>query len=161
MASPEQVKHYLLYWCQLGKGIVIRDGEETLLPRPVIQGDRHSPAFETCWQQVMQPESGNCYLEGTQQTIAELLSADWEIVDCSRCQMPVPLPIRATSCTPCPCCDLPSWPNTELPLPRSPINNQSQLRDLCDRLGRMPVANPDPDNTGDSDSIFKGDRQSN
>ncbi len=74
MASEQQVKQYLAYWFQLGKRLLIRGGEEALLPVPVIQGDRYSQAFEDCWKKISAPNAGDCHLEGTGQTIAELLT---------------------------------------------------------------------------------------
>lgn len=134
MASEHQVRQYLAYWFQLGKGVMIRGGAEVLLPRPVISGDRYSPAFEECWQQVMSPDSGDCYLEGTSQTIAELLSPAWEINPCSRCSMPVPVRSIGVASLECPCIDIPDWPNTEVPTPRAPVNNQTLLMRIRDRL---------------------------
>ncbi|MGI0489059.1 hypothetical protein ACN4EK_26920 [Pantanalinema rosaneae CENA516] len=134
MASEHQVRQYLAYWFQLGKGIVIHGGIEVLLPRPVIAGDRYSPAFEECWQRVIAPDAGDCYLEGTSQTIAELLSPAWEINPCSRCSMPVPVRSVGVASLECPCVDIPDWPNTEIPTPRSPIDSQTLLSRIRDRL---------------------------
>jgi hypothetical protein len=53
MASEQEVRQYLAYWFQLGKKVLIRNGQESLLPQPVIQGDRYSQAFEDCWQQIL------------------------------------------------------------------------------------------------------------
>ena len=141
MAESQQVKQYLAYWFQLGKKVFIRSGQEAILPQPVIQGDRYSHALETCWQQLLSPDSGDCYLEGTEQTIAELLSDQWEISDCSRCAMPIP--IRNLGHTPlvCPCNDLSSWPDTENPAPRSPVSSTDHLGDLRDRLQRQSKEN--------------------
>jgi len=134
MASQDQVKQYLAYWFQLGKKVLIKNGQEALLPQPVIQGNRYSAEFEECWQQLVSPTSKDCYLEGTQQTIAELLSPAWEINPCARCEMPVPVPNLGMPALTCPCIDLPTWPDTEMPQPRSPINTQSQLIQIRDRL---------------------------
>ncbi|MBD2094152.1 hypothetical protein H6F90_03170 [Trichocoleus sp. FACHB-591] len=134
MASEQQVRQYLAYWFQLGKKVVIDNGQTALLPEPVIQGDRYSQEFEDCWQLVRAPESGDCHLEGTHQTIAELLSPAWDIMGCARCSMPVPLPIIGTPDLECPCIDLPNWPNMEVPLPRAPISSQSRLIEIRDRL---------------------------
>lgn len=134
MASQDQVKQYLAYWFQLGKKVLIKNGQEALLPQPVIQGNRYSTEFEECWQQLVSPTSKDCYLEGTQQTIAELLSPAWEINPCARCEMPVPVPNLGMPALTCPCIDLPTWPDTEMPQPRSPINTQSQLIQIRDRL---------------------------
>jgi hypothetical protein len=134
MASQDQVRQYLAYWFQLGKKVLIRSGETALLPQPVIRGDRYSPEFEECWQQIVSPQSKDCYLEGTHQTIAELLGASWEINPCARCEMPVPVPSLGMPALTCPCIDLPNWPDMEMPQPRSPINTQSQLIQIRDRL---------------------------
>lgn len=134
MASEQQVRQYLAYWFQLGKPVLVHGGQEALLPRPVIRGNRYSDEFEACWERLQSPEAGDCYLEGTNYTIAELLTPAWEINPCSRCSMPVP--IRSVGIQPleCPCIDIPDWPNTELPKPRSPINSQALLLKIRNRL---------------------------
>ncbi|MBD2771517.1 hypothetical protein [Iningainema tapete] len=134
MASKQDVKRYLAYWFQLGKKVVINNGAATLLPRKVIEGDRYSEEFEECWQKIISKESGECHLEGTRETIAELLTPDWDMLPCARCSMPVP--IRSVGMPPelCPCNNLVGWPNTELPAPRSPVNTQEQLMAIRDRL---------------------------
>lgn len=135
MASTEQVKQYLAYWFQLGKKVAVDGGSVTLLPRPVLQGSRYSDAFEQCWQHIESaPE--NCHLEGTEQTIAQLLDPAWEIESCARCDMPVPIVAVGIQPLSCPCNDLPSWPDTELPKPRSPVNERRQLDLIRDRLSR-------------------------
>ncbi|MDX2229022.1 MAG: hypothetical protein NW220_05270 [Leptolyngbyaceae cyanobacterium bins.349] len=140
MASEQQVRQYLAYWFQLGKGIVVEGKQQTLLPRPVIQGNRYSPEFEATWQQILAETAGDCYLEGTSQTIAELLTPAWEINPCARCSMPVPF--HSPGLPPvleCPCSDLPDWPNTEAPLPREPIDTHTQLGQIRDRLRQSAV----------------------
>jgi hypothetical protein len=134
MASQEQVKEYLAYWFQLGKKVLIHNGQAALYPQPVIEGDHYSRAFEACWQQILLPESGICYLEGTEQTVEQLLSSAWIINSCPRCQMPVPMIDLGVQSPGCPCLDLPSWPNPEIPAPRSPINNSTYLNRIKDRL---------------------------
>lgn len=134
MASEHQVKQYLAYWFQLGKRVMVNNGQASVLPQPVIQGNSYSPEFETCWQQIQSPEAGICYLEGTPQTIAELLSSEWEIDPCSRCSMPVPVKTIGIASPECPCFDLPGWPNLEIPTPRAPINTQQLLLKIRDRL---------------------------
>jgi len=54
MASPEQVKSYLAHWFQLGKKVRTDNAKEEFFPRSVIQGDRYSPEFEQCWEQILQ-----------------------------------------------------------------------------------------------------------
>lgn len=134
MASENEVKPYLSYWFQLGKKVLIRNGQEALLPKKVIQGDRYSDEFEQCWQQILSPDSGDCNLEGTHETIAALLTPVWEVSNCARCSMPVP--VRKVGLPPevCPCFDLSGWPNTEAPSPRSPIDTQTHLTQIRDRL---------------------------
>jgi hypothetical protein len=134
MASEQAVRQYLAYWFQLGKGIVVNGGRDVLLPQPVIEGDRYSKAFEGCWRQAQSAQAGDCYLEGTSQTVAELLSGDWDVVLCARCTMPIPVPIAGVTEAECPCHDLAGWPNTELPLPRSPIKSQQALANIRQRL---------------------------
>ncbi|MDX2241817.1 MAG: hypothetical protein NW224_14115 [Leptolyngbyaceae cyanobacterium bins.302] len=133
MASEQQIRQYLAYWFQLGKGIVIPDKQKPLLPRPVIQGNHYSSEFEAVWREIMMNQ--DCYLEGTHQSIAQLLSPLWEINPCARCSMPVPF--RSPGLPPaleCPCSDLPDWPNTEIPQPREPVDNAIQLTQIRDRL---------------------------
>ncbi|AFY42657.1 hypothetical protein Nos7107_2033 [Nostoc sp. PCC 7107] len=134
MANTEDVRKYLAYWFQLGKRVVIGHEATSLLPQPVYRSDRYSQEFEECWQKTISSESGDCYLEGTHETIAELLTSAWEILPCSRCNMPVPMRNVGMPAESCPCNDLPGWPNTDLPAPRSAIDNQDRLIGIRDRL---------------------------
>ena len=136
MASEHQVRQYIAYWFQLGKKVLIHNGKEALLPQPVIRGDRYSEEFESCWQKIISPASGDCHLEGTQETIAQLLAPGWDVSPCGRCQMPVPIKTVGMPPELCPCNDLPNWPNTEVPQPRSPVSSQSRLIEIRDRLQR-------------------------
>lgn len=106
MASPDQVKQYLAYWFQLGKRLVVNNGQEVIQPKTVIQGDRYSQEFEACWQRLMGSKRKDAYLEGTVQTIEELLSPTWEIAPCARCDMPIPMLSLGLRSFPCPCYDL-------------------------------------------------------
>ncbi|WP_448563206.1 hypothetical protein [Trichothermofontia sp.] len=145
MATPTEVRKYLACWFQLGKCVFLRNGQGALLPDPVIWGDRYSDAFEECWQRVTAPDAGDCYLEGTQQTIQQLLDAQWELLPCARCTMPVPICSRGVTSVPCPCSDLQGWPNLDLPLPRQPVSTRDHLRDICRRLETAalpPAAHP-------------------
>lgn len=138
MASQEQVKQYLAYWFQLGKKVVIQNGKAVLSPTTVLQGAHYSPEFEACWQYFLSPSSGDCYLEGMSQTIQELLEPTWEIDPCARCNMPVPVASLGMPDLSCPCFDLPTWPNAELPQPRSPVDSTVKLNEIRDRLSRLP-----------------------
>lgn len=134
MASTTQVRTYLAYWFQLGKKLLWRKGEAELLPQPVIQGDRFSPQFEDCWQKIMSIGGKDCYLEGSKETIEDLLSPRWNIDGCARCAMPVPMIEIGTQLPDCTCSDLENWPNLELPAPRSPVNSYVHLNNIKSRL---------------------------
>lgn len=133
MAAPQQVKEYLAYWFQLGKHLKFDDGQ-ALLPQPVLAGDRYSPEFEACWEQVLSSGGTKCYLEGTSQSVSDLLTGQWDLQGCARCGMPVPILVLGVQDNGCPCTDLPNWPNLELPQPRSPVNSRSQLEQIRTRL---------------------------
>ncbi|MEA5616325.1 hypothetical protein VB711_00515 [Cronbergia sp. UHCC 0137] len=135
MATKQEVKEYLAYWFQLGKKVIAVNGKVSFLPESVIESDRYSQEFEECWSKILSTAVGDCYLEGTQETIAELLTPAWEVLPCGRCEMPVPIRSVGMPVLSCPCNNLPNWPNTELPSPRSPVSSQDQLMAICDRLG--------------------------
>ncbi|MFE4105220.1 hypothetical protein [Almyronema epifaneia] len=135
MASQQQVREYLAYWFQLGKPLII-GAQPACLPKPVFQGDRYSEAFETCWQQVMVHKGQDAYIEGTDQSMAELLSDTWDLPPCARCSMPVPMRTVGVSDHPCPCHDLASWPNSEIPAPRSAVDTPSHLQGIRHRLAQ-------------------------
>ncbi len=134
MADEKDVRQYLAYWFQAGKRVILSARKEAYCPSTVLQGDRYSPEFEDCWAYLMQDESGDCYLEGTHQTIQELLSPQWDVAPCARCDMPVPMVVLGAMPPECPCSDLPTWPNTDIPKPRSPINTPAHLANIRDRL---------------------------
>lgn len=134
MASEAQVKRYIAYWFQLGKQVVLSHLDQKLLPKPIFEGDRYSLAFENCWQLLRSPDARDGYLEGTDVTVCELLEAEWEIVACARCDMPIPLRSRGIAGSVCPCHDLPFWPDDRLPRPKHPVNTQVSLRAICQRL---------------------------
>ncbi|MEB3213302.1 MAG: hypothetical protein VKL39_18275 [Leptolyngbyaceae bacterium] len=134
MAHEQAVRQYLAYWFQAGKRLRIKNKQDSYAPRSVIQGDRYSPEFEACWEYLTSEKPGECYLEGTDQTIQDLLSEQWDVVSCARCDMPIPMRVVGRTPTECPCFDLPTWPNTDIPQPRSPINTISQLSELRNRL---------------------------
>lgn len=143
MATKQEVKGYLAYWFQLGKKVMASNGKTSFLPQQVLKGDRYSQEFEECWQMILSPETGDCYLEGTHETIAELLTPAWEMLPCGRCAMPVPIRSVGMPALLCPCNNLPNWPNTELPPPRSPVSTPEQLTVICDRLiDNLPLISP-------------------
>lgn len=137
MAVEQQVKHYLAYWFLLGKKVLIPRSQSAICPRWVFEGERYSSEFEHCWQIITDTPNHDSYLEGTDQTIQDLLSEKWEIIDCAKCQMPIPMITLGIQGTGCPCCDLEGWPNTELPKPKAPTNSQSHLHRIREKLNRL------------------------
>ncbi len=138
MASPKAVKEYLAYWFQLGKPIIIARQNKAILPRQVIMGDRYSLEFERCWDLITNPATGDCYVSGTSQTIQELLSSKWDISNCARCTMPVPiLDLGLQESSDCVCNDMENWPNNKIPSPRQPINNMEKLTNIHRRLNKI------------------------
>jgi hypothetical protein len=135
MAEQQQVKRYLAHWFQTGKAVIESKKGDKILPSIIIEGDRYSSEFEICWQKLLTQEHQDSYLEGTSQTIKQLLSPQWEIIACARCQMPVPICSSAVHCSSCPCFDLDLWPNNDLPSPHAPIDSRFYLRKIHDRLG--------------------------
>lgn len=134
MASSTEVKTYLAHWFQLGKKLIWRNGEAEFLPEKIIQGDRFTTEFETCWSKIMSVNGQDCYLVGGEATIQELLTPAWTIDQCARCAMPVPMIEMGTQSLECACNDLDNWPNTELPAPRPPISSQGALGSISERL---------------------------
>lgn len=134
MATEQDVRKYLAYWFQAGKPVVSLQGD-SCRPELVIAGDRYSDAFEALWQAVLSKKQAY-YLAGTDQTVADLLSEAWEIDSCARCDMPIPAASVGVGAATCPCSDLPTWPNFELPQPRSPVSSTDRLNRLRDRLSR-------------------------
>ncbi|MDJ0531613.1 MAG: hypothetical protein QNJ70_03805 [Xenococcaceae cyanobacterium MO_207.B15] len=139
MASTKNVKLYLAHWFQLGKKLVLANGREMLLPKPVMEGGTYSQQFEECWQKVSDLEGKDCYLEGTDSTIATLLSPAWDIHPCARCGMPIARVELGLPSIVCPCNDLMHWPNLELPVPRSPVSTNSHLTRIKNRLNKFQL----------------------
>lgn len=133
MAGEERVKQYLAYWFQLGKKIVLGNGQESLLPQPIFEGNSYSQSFQDCWERILSCRGG-AYLEGTHQSIEQLLTPAWDIIACARCEMPVPASNVGLQSSHCPCQELPNWPNLELPRPHFPANSQEHLSQIRQRL---------------------------
>lgn len=142
MASENDVRHYLAYWFQAGKRVVMEGGHNAYCPSTVLQSDRFSDEFERCWAYLRSSQSGECYLEGTQQTIQDLLSSSWDVMPCARCEMPVPVLSMGVSSAECPCNDLPNWPNADIPKPRSPVSTSHHLNDIRSRLTHAATSHP-------------------
>jgi hypothetical protein len=135
MAPQIDVKNYVACWMQLGTKLWLHGGQNVCQVQQVLNGERYSDEFEHCWSQVLETTAGDCYLDGSTVTLAELMGQTWEIVDCARCNMPVALPSAGLPPSGCPCQGLDNWPNTEVPCPRPPIRTLDHLRTLQHRLG--------------------------
>lgn len=133
MASHNEVKNYLAHWFQLGKRVFIDKSQVKFLPENIFAGDGYSQEFEDFWQLITTNGNQDAYIEGTDQTITDLLSPEWELVSCARCTMPVPRYIGISKES-CPCHDLENWPNSELPSPNIPADNQIHLARIRERL---------------------------
>jgi hypothetical protein len=141
MAMPTQVKTYLSYWFQLGRGLrmppVVGGSaliDTLVMPQAILADGQYSTEFEGIWRQLMQPPiAAASYLDGTEQTIAQLLAPDWDIQDCARCNLPVPIKVAGLPPQSCPCDDLKNLPDLTL-MPHDPIDSQASLRRLCERL---------------------------
>jgi len=150
MAETKEVQKYLAYWFQAGKHVMLNGGQEAYRPSCVIQGDRYSDEFQRCWTYLLSENSGDCFLEGTDQTVHELLSPRWDITPCARCEMPIPIVALGVSSLGCPCNDLPTWPNNEIPQPRSPINSRDRLSQIHGRLNRSDETNQEDSYNSDA-----------
>lgn len=133
MAAIAEVKRYIAQWLQLGKTVVLGH-EPTNKLNKIIVGEKYSSEFESLWQEIMAIEGKNCHLSGTDVTIDQLLTPSWEISPCARCNMPIPMKLAGINCQACPCLDIPTWPNQELPSPRLPISNFTHLSRILNKL---------------------------
>ncbi len=136
MASQLEVKKYLAHWFQLGKKVYVRNGDFTMLPSKIFNDTDYSAEFDRCWKLISSDVSGDCYLEDTTQTIDDLLSPSWEVVDCARCAMPIPLKVAGISTESCPCVNLSHWPNNTVPVPIARELVTSKMVDIHHRLDR-------------------------
>ncbi len=134
MANQTELRHYLACWFQLGKTVQVQNSGQTLRPNPVMKNGLYSDAFEDCWQQFQVQGLSKCFLDGTNQNLAELLEPKWELNSCARCTMPVAHKVGGITDITCPCTDLPGWPNTELPTPRGEQDQRSQLQRMKQRV---------------------------
>ncbi|MDB9495349.1 hypothetical protein PN441_00210 [Spirulina major CS-329] len=137
MASPQQIKQYLAYWVQLGKGIVIGD-RPPMYCKTVLAKENYCNEFESIWQQVEACHGEGCHITGTDQELAELFSEQWNVTACYRCELLVPQKVRGMPATTCPCADIDTWPNLEIPKPRLPLSSNGHLAKISHRLTGLP-----------------------
>lgn len=131
MATPTELRHYLSHWFQLGKRLIINGTPHSITP--TLNTDRPSPEFETIWQQALaQPHLA--HLEGSDKTISELLTGNWDIIECARCDMPIPLKKAGITDNACVCDDMTTWPNSDTLAPHNPINTNDRLLQLRHHL---------------------------
>jgi hypothetical protein len=139
MATQEQVREFLAHWFQLGKPVVLAEDRGECLPAPIYHKGTYSQSFEDCWHQIMVTSGQGCYLQGTSQSIATMLTPGWDITTCARCAMPVALPTLGTMTLPCPCNDLHSWPNLDVPTPRTAVVEEHHLSNIQERLEQIQL----------------------
>ncbi|MFN4816762.1 MAG: hypothetical protein ACK55Y_00095, partial [Pseudanabaena sp.] len=100
-------------------------------------------------------------LSGTSQTISDLLSSQWEIIACARCNLLVPtigIGPRTPVC--CPCDDLPNHPNLDLVSPHVPVKLATHLDALCDRLAQKSTDQEDQNfNVVPSDATYSSEEE--
>lgn len=157
MASQAQIRDFLAHWFQLGKPVVLAEDRGECLPCPIFANGHYSRSFEDCWHQIMVTSGQDCYLKGTAQSIAAMLSPTWDITACARCEMPVAMTSLGQANYPCPCNDLPTWPSTEVPMPRTAVDNQRHLSELLHQLDRVqgkPAAKTRADYTAEEAKTF-------
>ena len=131
MATHQEIRQYLTHWFQLGKPLILNGTPHTITP--TLNTDRPSPEFETLWQQILKTPH-LAHLEGSEIDLAQLLSGTWDIIDCARCEMPIPLKIAGIIDNHCICQDMTTWPNNDTLQPHSPIDTTDKLQQLRDRL---------------------------
>jgi hypothetical protein len=141
MASATQVRDFLAHWFQLGKPVLLPGDRGQCLPAPIFRQGQYSREFEECWQAIMATQGQDCYLSGCPQSIATLLSPAWDVTACARCSMPVYLPTLGLTDSPCPCHDLNTWPNYDVPIPRRAVQDDQHLSQIQTRLAR-PLDQP-------------------
>jgi hypothetical protein len=137
MASTNDIKTYLAYWLQLGRGLWMPGHADRVRPATILGDGAYSADFEALWVQIQAPDVvAQSYLEGTDQTIGELLSPSWEINPCARCGLPIPFKTAGLSQADagCPCADMSHQPDLSLIPPRAPISTQAVLGNICARL---------------------------
>ena len=135
MASRTLVKNYIAQWMQMGKSISLSTQGKQVSIYKIINGEEYSSLFNQLWDEISTTKADEAYLDGTDQTIDDLLSDRWEIIGCARCSLLVPsldLGPRVPVC--CPCDDLPTHPNLDLVAPHVPVKLSTAINELCDRL---------------------------
>ena len=129
MATSTEIKGFLARWLQLGKSIEPVGEGQPFKPNRVLSLQGYSREFEDWWDE-FQGNSSQWVLSGSPNPLSELFRPEWEISSCARCDMPIPLRVAGVNDTSCPCNDLPTWPNLELPHPHTPGDTEHKLRQI-------------------------------
>ena len=136
MASSKLVKQYLAQWLQLGQSLEVPSQGRHIQQRTTVMGGSFSSAFDKLWQEITQPSLINqVHLYYTHETIGQLLSNEWDILPCARCNCLVAcLSLGARQPHPCPCNALPNFPNLDSLPPRLPLETTHHLAQIRDRV---------------------------
>ncbi|MEI6429769.1 MAG: hypothetical protein WCO45_15505 [Pseudanabaena sp. ELA607] len=139
MASSKSVKQYIAQWLQLGQGLDVPGQNRLMQQRSTVVGGNFSSAFEQLWQEITQPSLiSQVHLHHTHETIEQLLSNEWEILPCARCNCLVAcLSLGARQPKPCPCDVLHNFPNLDSLPPRLPVHTNNHLGQIRDRVMRV------------------------
>ena len=161
MASRTLVKKYLAQWMQMGKTLSLSTQNKPVHIHKILQGERYSTIFNNLWFKISTNQAQEAHLSGTSQTISDLLSSQWEIIACARCNLLVPtigIGPRTPVC--CPCDDLPNHPNLDLVSPHVPVKLATHLDALCDRLAQKSTDQEDQNfNVVPSDATYSSEEE--
>ena len=137
MSNYDAVKKYFAQWLQMGKKVFIQSQNKLVGVKCVVRGESYTNEFEQLWAEISDPRSGDVYLDGTDESIQELLSPKWEVVSCVRCEMPIPIGMGPQAAQICPCNDLGCYPNLEAIAPREPVITAKHLSSIMSRLKQV------------------------
>ena len=129
MATSTEIKGFLARWLQLGKAVEPVGDGQPFKPHRVLSLHGYSQEFEQWWNE-FEANSHQWSLSGSSQPLSELFRPEWEISSCARCDMPIPLLVAGLNGTDCPCSDLSTWPNLELPQPHTPRETENKLKQI-------------------------------
>lgn len=162
MASRTLVKTYLAQWMQMGKSVHLVQQNKEIFIHKIIQGEKYSSGFNQLWLEISTTKAQEAYLNGTDQTISDLLSNRWEIIPCARCNLLLPcLDMGARKPISCPCDDLIGHPNLDSIAPHPPIKTLNHLDNLCDRLTQKLAQQDEETNESTTDAVYTSEEEDN
>ncbi|NKB18516.1 MAG: hypothetical protein HC770_11595 [Pseudanabaena sp. CRU_2_10] len=121
----------------MGKKVFIQSQNKLVGVKCVVRGESYTNEFEQLWAEISDPRSGDVYLDGTDESIQELLSPKWEVVSCARCEMPIPIGMGPQAAQICPCNNFGCYPNLEAIAPREPVITAKHLSSIMSRLKQV------------------------